>query len=71
MLRDELDVLVLPVDPGSACFAARTLAGEPFGVAASAAGSLHPGFDLGATMSLLLRHHALVALHRPVAISLC
>ena len=69
VLRDGLDVLVLPVDSGTACFVGQTQAAEPFGAAAATAGSLHPDFDLGSTLSLLLRHHALVALHGPVATS--
>ncbi len=70
VLRDGLDVLVLPVDSGAACFVRHTLAGETFGIAAAAASSLHPDFDLGSTLSLLLRHRALVALHGQVATSL-
>lgn len=65
VLRDELDVLVLPVDPGTGHFVARTLAGDTFGVAAGAAACGHPPFDLGSALSLLLRHRALVGLQSP------
>lgn len=67
VLRDGLDVLVLSLDPGTAHFVGRTLAGDAFGVAAAAASGLHASFDLGAALSLLLRHHALVALPDPGA----
>lgn len=62
VLRDELDVLVLPIDPGTAGFVARTLAGDTFGTAAAAAHGVHPPFELGVALSLLLRHRALVGL---------
>ena len=65
VLRDALDVLVLPVGAGMACFLARTLAGEAFGAAAGAAVAGDPSFDLGATLSLLVHHGALVALRAP------
>ena len=58
MLRDELDVLVVPVDAGTAQFVARTLAGDTFGTAAASAHGVHPPFDLGMALSLLLRHRA-------------
>ncbi len=64
VLRDELDVLVLPVDPGTAQFVVRTLAGDAFGVAA-AASAVHQSFDVGSALSLLLRHRALVGLQNP------
>lgn len=63
VLRDGLDVLVLPVDPGTARFVERTLAGEAFGAAAAQAADADPAFDLGAALALLVRHGALVALH--------
>jgi len=62
VLRDGLDVLVLPVDPATACFASRTLAGDAFGVAAATAAGVDAGFDLAAALALLLRHQALVGL---------
>lgn len=62
VLRDELDVLVLPVDPGTTRFVTRTLAGDPFGAAAELASAVHPSFDLGTALSLLLRHRVLVGL---------
>lgn len=64
VLRDGLDVFVVPVDAGTARFALRTLTGDAFGAAAAAA---DPGFDLGAALALLVRHRALAALHAPDA----
>lgn len=66
VLRDGLDVLVLPCDAGTARLVALTSAGLPFGPAAAAAAA-DPGFDLGAALSRLLRHAALVALVAPQA----
>jgi hypothetical protein len=62
VLRDGLEVLVLPVDAGTARFVARTRAGAAFAAAAAEAAALDPAFDLGRTLALLLRHRALVAL---------
>ncbi len=62
VLREGLDVLVLPVDPGTACFTARTLAGEAFSNAAEAATAIDASFDLGAALSLLLQRRALLEL---------
>ena len=64
VLRDGLDVFVLAVDAGTASFVSRTLAGAPFGVAAAAAAG-DGTFDLGAALTLLVRHGALVGL-RPL-----
>ena len=66
VLRDGLDVLVLPVNPGTTHFVALTSAGHAFGVAAADACERQFGFDLGAALSLLLRHGALVALLDPM-----
>ncbi len=63
VLRDGLEVLVLPADAGGTRFVDLTRAGATFGAAAAAAASVDPGFDLGATLARLLRHGALVALH--------
>ena len=65
VLRDELEVLVVPVDAGTAQFVARTLAGDTFGTAAASAHGVHPPVDLGMALSLLLRHRALVGLQTP------
>jgi hypothetical protein len=65
VLRDALDVLVLPAEVGTACFLARTLEGVTFGPAASEATAADPAFDLGATLSLLMSHGALTALCAP------
>lgn len=68
VLRDGLDVLVLPVDPGAAHFVARTLADDTFGIAATAASGVHSLFDLGSALSLLMRHRALAGLRSPAGI---
>jgi hypothetical protein len=62
VLRDGLEVLVVPVDAATACFVCCTLAGDAFGGAAAAASSVDTGFDLAAALALLLRHHVLVAM---------
>jgi hypothetical protein len=62
VLRDGLEVLVIPVDAATALFASRTLAGDAFGVAAAAASNLDPAFNLVAALALLLRHQVLLAL---------
>lgn len=63
VLRDGLDVLVLPADPGTAAFVRAASEGAAFGAAAAAAFDRHAGFDLPAALSRLLAHGALVALH--------
>jgi len=65
VLRDALDVLVLPVAAGTACFVGRTLAGMAFGAAAAAAAEVDASFDLSATLSMLMRHGVLVSLRAP------
>lgn len=71
VLRDGLEVLVLPVDAATAHFGVRTLTGDTFGMAAAAAAGVDGSFDLGAALSLLLRYRALVALHpQPASILL-
>lgn len=65
VLREGLEVLVLPVDPGAAHFVARTLARDAFGIAATVAAALHAPFELGSALSLLLRHRVLTGLRKP------
>lgn len=65
VLRDGLEVLVLPIDAGGAHFISRTLAGLALGVAAADAVEFDPGFDLGDVMARLLCHDALVAMEAP------
>lgn len=65
VLRDCLEVLVLPVDRASAAFVERTLNGAAFGSAAAEAAAADPAFDLGAALALMMRHRALVALRAP------
>lgn len=71
VLRDGLDVLVLPVDNATSRFVALTGAGTAFGAAAAEAVAVDATFDLSATLSLLLGHRALLALHagRPTALT--
>lgn len=67
VLRDGLDVLVLPAGPGLARFVTLTQVGAAFGAAAAEAIAFDADFDLGAGLSLLLHHGALVALHATAA----
>lgn len=64
VLRPDLDVLVLACDPGTALFVQCLQRGadlaESAGNAAAAA-----GFDLSATLSLLMAHGALTAIALP------
>lgn len=66
VLRDGLDVLVIPIDPGTGRFIDLTLQGRSFSHAAAAATSHHARFELGSALSMLLRHQALVALREPL-----
>lgn len=63
VLRDALEVVVLPVAPGAACFAHLSLNHAPFGEAVAQAFAVDTSFDPGATLALLVSHHALTALH--------
>jgi uncharacterized protein YndB with AHSA1/START domain len=65
VLRDGLEVLVVPVDAGTARFVARTLAGAAFAAAAAEAAALDPAFDLGRALAVPVRHRALAALLAP------
>lgn len=62
VLRDGLEVLVLPVGAGAAAFVAAGLAGADFGAAVAEAAVRDPAFDLAATLSRLLAHGALQTL---------
>lgn len=62
VLRDGLEVLVLPVDAATAAFVGAVRDGATFGAAVDAAVARHGGFDLAGVLSRLLAHGALVAL---------
>jgi hypothetical protein len=61
ILRDDMDVLVLPVPAASTAFARALQAGQTLGEAAVQTQANHPDLDLGATLGLLLRHGALTS----------
>ncbi|GMV54337.1 MAG: hypothetical protein AMXMBFR6_01420 [Betaproteobacteria bacterium] len=65
ILRDGLDVLVRPVNLGSARFVQAVQQGLSFGSAAAVAAHGRPAFDLSATLTMLVRHSALTAIHPP------
>jgi fermentation-respiration switch protein FrsA (DUF1100 family) len=56
LLRPELGVEILRIEPGAAAFVRLLLAGEPLGTAA-----LGGGFALAETLGVLVRHRAIVA----------
>lgn len=64
VLREGLDVLVLPAPSGAVAFVRAVLHGGNLGAAAASAAAA-PDFDLTATLTLLLAHGALVSLHLP------
>lgn len=65
VLRQGLDVLTLRAPPGAAEFMTAIGRGQNLGDAASQAASAHANFDLSATLTLLLSHEALTAIHLP------
>lgn len=65
MLRHRLEVLVLPIDPGTAAFVSALQQGQALGEAAAHATAAVAGFDLSMTLALLLGHGALVSIHLP------
>jgi hypothetical protein len=65
VLRAGLDVLVLLAPPGSVAFIQALQQGQNLGEAAVHAATAASAFDLAATLSLLLAHGALAALHLP------
>jgi hypothetical protein len=69
VLRDGLEVLVLPASKGSAEFAGAVLEGRSLGDAAAAAAGADPSFDLSATLALLMGHGALTSIHPPRSVS--
>ena len=65
VVRPGLDVLVLSAPAGAAEFVAALQQGHNLGDAAAVAAGAVPAFDLAATLSLLLSHRALTAIHLP------
>ncbi len=65
VLREGLDVLVLPAPAGAVEFVLAIQQNAGLGEAAAIAASVAPGFDLTATLSLLLAHGALSSIHLP------
>lgn len=59
LMRPDLDVDIVRIEPGAATFVNRLLAGETFGAVAVAA-----NFDLPSTLGLLIRSGAIVATAR-------
>jgi hypothetical protein len=64
VVRPALEVMVLRCDPASVAFVEALHAGAAFADAAAAASEV-PGFDPGATLSLLMAHGALTAIALP------
>lgn len=65
VLRQGLDVLVLPAPTGAVEFVLAIQQNAGLGEATAIAASVAPGFDLTATLSLLLAHGALSSIHLP------
>ena len=65
VIRDALDVLVLPVSTAAATFVRSIRGGTPLGRAASDAHQADTSFDLTATLTLLVRHGALISMQLP------
>lgn len=61
LIRPDLDVEIVRIEPGAAAFVRHLLAGETFGTAAAAAAE---DFDLPATLGLLIRSGTIVATAR-------
>lgn len=70
VLRVDLDVAVLPLDPGGATFVSALQQGQALGEAAAhATASADDDFDLSLTLALLLGHGALSSIHLPARYS--
>lgn len=63
VVRAGLDVAVIRLAPGTGAFVAHLLQGESLGSAAERAGRDRPDFDLGGTLGLLIRNHALSSMN--------
>jgi hypothetical protein len=62
VLRRELEVEVIPVEPAAGRFAAALIEGQPLGAAVEAAGGADCAFDLPAALAGLIRCGALIDL---------
>ena len=65
VLRQDLDVLVVRLPPGAAAFVTALHQGRCLGDAAAIATNAAAGFDLSATLALLMGHGALTSIHLP------
>jgi len=65
VLRQGIEVLVLPLTHAGHDFVAALRQGRPLGDAAAAALAVDPSFDLGACLALLLGHGAVVSIQLP------
>ena len=65
VLRQGLDVLVMPAPIGAVEFVQAIQQGKGLGDAAAIAASAAPAFDLSSTLALLLSHGALTSIHLP------
>lgn len=65
VLRQGLDVLVLPAPAGAVDFVLAVQQGRGLGDAAAIAASATQAFELSSTLSLLLGHGALTSIHLP------
>ncbi len=65
VLRQREDVAVIAIAPGSALFFQRLMAGATLGEAGGAAMVCTDGFDLAASLGILICHGALGAWHDP------
>ena len=63
VLRTGLEVEVIEIPPASGVFIAALQSGRPLGRAAEEATALGAGFDLAATLGLLLQKSAITTLH--------
>jgi len=62
VVRPQLDVLVVPCDPGTIEFALCLQRGCGFAESAATAAAIASGFDLSATLTLLLAHGAITSI---------
>ena len=63
VLRQQDDVTIIATEQGSALFFQRLMAGVTLGEANAAAAESDAGFDLAASLAILIRHGALSAWH--------
>lgn len=63
VLRQQDDAVIIAIERGSALFFARLLVGATLGEASVASATSDTGFDLAASLGVLIRHGALSAWH--------